>query len=103
MARFASLAMRCGRLWRAAGSGRTVTRQPRRDAIARMWPARAPQATISMGSRWAETRDDGRLGTSGCAQTSTVPCSGAGLEAELVDEAVVEVLAVAEFDIFHLL
>ena len=38
----------CGRLCRAAAIGRTVTGQPRRAAISRMWPARAPQATISM-------------------------------------------------------
>src|ERR1700722_2007538 len=47
-----------------------------------MWPARAPQATISMGRS---------------------AFSGGGLEAELGDEAVVEVLAVAELDIGHLL
>src|ERR1700730_5701719 len=75
MARFASPGMRCGRLWRAAVIGRTVTCQPRRAAISRMWGARAPQATISMGS-W--------------------------LAAELGEEAVVEFWAVAEFDIFHL-
>src|ERR1700733_14324634 len=80
MARFASPAIRCGRLWRAAERGRTLTGQPRRAAISRMWAARAPQATTSMGSCW----------------------TGGGLEAELGDEAVVEVLAVAEFDIFHL-
>src|ERR1700749_2637451 len=99
MARFASPGMRCGRVWRAAVIGRTVTCQPRRAAISRMWAARAPQATISIG----EAPDGGRLGTAGCAQTSTVACSGGWLEAELGDEAVVEVLAVAEFDIFHLL
>src|ERR1700743_1118235 len=98
MARFASPGMRCGRLWRAAVIGCTVTCQPRRAAISRMWAARAPQATISIG----EPPDGGRLGAVGCAQTSTPTCSGAWLEAELGDEAVVEVLAVAEFDIFHL-
>src|ERR1700749_1153807 len=98
MARFASPGMRCGRVWRAARSGRTLPGQPRRAAISRMWAARGPQATTSIG----EAPDGGRLGTAGCAQTSTPTCSGAWLEAELGDEAVVEVLAVAEFDIFHL-
>src|ERR1700729_1192493 len=80
MARFASPGRRCGRVWRGAVIGRTVTCQPRRAAISRIWAARAPQGTISKGSCW----------------------TGGGLEAELGDEAVVEVLAVAEFDIFPL-
>src|ERR1700761_4866112 len=88
-----------GRLWRAAGRGRTVTCQPRRAAICRMWPARAPQTTISIG----DPREGGYFSTSGCAGISTIRWSGAGSEAELDDEAVVEVLAVAEFDILHLL
>src|SRR5215469_12384912 len=61
-----------GRLWRLAGSGRTTSGQPRREAISLMWAARAPQAMTS-------------------------------IEPELVDEAVVEVGAVGELDIFHLL
>src|ERR1700758_3022076 len=68
-----------------------------------MWAARAPQATTS-------TAPPAFLGD-GCGNgppiTGPLPqpsdCSVAGLEAELVDEAVVEVAPVAEFDIVHLL
>src|ERR1700759_3366257 len=68
-----------GRLWRRAGSGRTTSGQPRRAAISLMCEARAPQA-----------------------MTSTALLARGG-EGELVDEPVVEVGAVGELDIPHLL
>src|ERR1700759_2903234 len=76
-----------GRLWRRAGSGRTTSGQPRRAAISLMWAARAPQAMTS---------------TAPLAFGAMVP-TDPPLEGELVDEPVVEVGAVGELDIPHLL
>src|SRR5690349_23351708 len=98
--------MFCGRLCRAAGSGRTARFQPRRAAISRMWPARAPQATTSTSSSAFQGAGcgSGPPITGSLPQPSgPAPGPAARSEVELVDEAVVEVAAVAELDIVHLL
>src|SRR2546423_8633231 len=73
-ARSAAVTIVCGRLCSTAGSGVTAAGQPRRPTISRTCPASAPQATISKGG-----------------------------ERKLLDETVVEVGAVRELDIPHLL
>src|SRR5271156_5782360 len=85
--RSAKIMIFCGRLCRTAGRDRTATGQPRRATISRTCPARAPQARRS-------TR--GALLAGGGAPLPP-------REIELGDEAVVEVGAVGELDISHLL
>src|SRR6266700_7482410 len=90
----------CGRLCSTAGSDRTATGQPRRATIARTCPASAPQATISSRRE--------RLCSSALTPRERL-CSSGGTppltprKRQLLDEAVVEVGAVGELDIPHLL
>src|SRR6187455_2297124 len=71
--------MRSGRLCSSGGSGWTSTGQLRRSATSATCRAIAPHATTATRRR------------------------GSGGEGEAVDEAVVEIGAVGEFDVMHLL
>src|SRR5580700_12002232 len=95
--RSAKIVIFCGRLCRTAGRDRTATGQPRRSTMDRTCPARAPQARTS-----TLCLPGGTLCSLGTPQTPVALTPRWG-EVELRDEAVVEVGAVGELDIPHLL
>src|SRR4051812_19594465 len=87
-----SSAISWGWLCSSGGSGCTSTGQPRRSTIVAAGWARGPPATrAGRAAGWAR------------APQATSAVRGSAAEAELVDEEVVEVGAVGELDIGHLL
>src|SRR5437764_906848 len=95
--------MRSGRLCSSGGSGWTSTGQLRRSATSATCRAIAPHATTATRCA-ASSHPFGapRTPSTGCEETEGVRSAGSG-EGEAVDEAVVEVGAVGEFDVVHLL
>src|SRR4051812_34603315 len=94
--------MRSGRLCSSGGSGWTSTGQPRRAATSATWRAIAPHATTAT----VTSHPFGSLRTpsTGCEEAEGVRSRpGSAGEGEAVDEPVVEVGAVGELDVVHLL
>src|SRR5438034_5248326 len=91
----------CGRLCSTAGSGVTAAGQPRRATISRTCPASAPQATISTVGELCSPGGTTVLAAGGTPSPRTPLATPR--EGQLIDEAVVEVGAVGQLDIPHLL
>src|SRR4051812_15467706 len=87
-------AIRSGRLCSSGGSGCTSTGHARRAATSATWRAMAPHATTAVRTSPGRTRD---------SPGGTRNSPGSGREGEAVDEAVVEVGAIGELDVVHLL